>query len=280
MSLPIRYLKSLKSRRNIVFIVCVALTVFFVTLPLESGTGTYPLAIVSGNSMYPTLHNGDLVYFTAPRAPIRNGTIIVFVQGESGVGVLDSLLRPIVIHRVVGSGREPNGMIYYQTKGDNNLAPDPFVTDSSSVLGVPALVIPYAGFPFQFIGTPFGMVVVSCVLTLFFLSGVDTRMAEADEKKRLIAVFAGHSLNGEISAGEFERLKLAVEYYDDIPADFLTDPTIISTVDWLKGGGLSTRWKEETLECSDCRMPSYRISGGGRSFLICSNCTKANLKNI
>lgn len=251
---------------------CVGLTAFFVTLPLIAGTQSYPLAIVNGNSMYPTLHNGDLVFFVSPHGPIENGTIIVFVQAQSGISVLDSLLKPVLIHRVIGMGHEPGGMIYYQTKGDNNLRPDPFVTDSSNVLGVPVLVIPFAGFPFQFIGTAFGMVVLSCLATLLFLSGVDTKMEQENDKKRLIALFARHSLNGEITAQQFERLQLAVEFYDDIPTDLLNDPTIISTVDWLKGGGLFTKWKEEKVECTDCRGQSFRIAGGGKSFLICPSC--------
>jgi signal peptidase I len=267
-----RRFKLLKSKRTIFYSVGVGLTVFIVTLPLMAGTQSYPVAIVNGNSMYPTLHNGDLVFFEGAHGPIKNGTIIVFVQGQSGISVLDSVLHPVLIHRVISIGREPDGMTYYQTKGDNNLQPDPFVTDSSNVLGVAVFVVPFAGFPFQFIGTAFGMVVLSCVATLFFLSGVDTKMEQENDKKRLIALFARHSLNGEISPKQFERLQLAVEFYDDIPTDLLSDPTIISTVDWLKGGGLFTKWKEEMVECTDCRGQSFRIVGGGKSFLICPTC--------
>lgn len=267
-----RLLKSIKSKRSLALISSIALIVFFASLPLAAGTNSYPLAIVNGNSMYPTLHNGDLVFFMAVHGQVREGTIIVFVQGGSGIGILDNLLRPIVIHRVVGSGHEPNGMIYYQTKGDNNLAPDPFVTDSTNVLGVPVLVIPYAGFPFQFLTTPFGMVVISCFMTLFFLSGIDSKIEQEKEKKRLVALFARHSLNGEITPSQFERLKLAVEFYEDISPDLISDPTIISTIDWLRGGGLFTRWREERIECTDCKTPSFRIISGEKSFLFCPNC--------
>ena len=264
--------KRLPFKKQIVFGLAASAVVLLVGLPFFAGTGSYPLAIVDGNSMYPSLHNGDLVFFVGHRGVIKNGTEIVFVQGGTGVGALDSFLKPILIHRVIGQGLEPNGVIYYQTKGDNNIAADPFVTDSGNVLGVPIFVIPYVGLPVQFLKTPFGLVTVSALATLYFLSGVDTKMNESNEKKRLIALFARHSLNGEISPIQYERLKLAVEFYDDVPADLLVDPTIISTIDWLKGGGLSTKWKEEKVECTDCKAPSFRIIGGDKSFLICPHC--------
>ncbi len=264
----------IKPVRLIVLVIAVALIAIFAVLPVVAGTKTYPVAIVDGNSMYPILHSGDLVFFTYPTSSIKNGTIIVFVQGGTGVNALDSLLKPVVIHRVIAIGTEPDGMPYYQTKGDNNIAPDPFVTDQSNVLGVPLLVIPYAGMPIQFLQTPFGMVTVSALATLYFLSGIDTKMEESDEKKRLVASFARHSLNGEISAKQFERLKLAVEYFDDISPDLLTDPTMLSTIDWLKRGGLSEKWKEELVPCPDCNAKSFCIVSGDKSLLICPNCSE------
>jgi len=55
-------------------------------LPLYARTGTYPIAIVDGNSMYPKLQNGDLAYYIATNtANIPNGTVIVFVQGDTAI---------------------------------------------------------------------------------------------------------------------------------------------------------------------------------------------------
>ncbi len=253
-------------------IVATGVVVALLALPFVMQTTTYPVAVVSGNSMYPTLQNGDLVFFRAPPTTITNGSIIVFVQSGTGITALDSLLRPVLIHRVIGIEHEPSGATYYQTKGDNNIAPDPFVTDSKDVLGVPVVVIPYAGLPILFLQTPFGMVALSALATLYFLSGVDSKMEESNEKKKLVALFARHSLNGEISPKQFERLQLAVEYYDDIAPDLLTDPTIISTIDWLKGGGLHTKWEERKIPCPDCDTPSFCIVSGDKSFLICPKC--------
>jgi signal peptidase I len=260
-------------KRRILLVVSLALLLTLFALPFIAGTSTYPVAIVQGNSMYPKLQNGELVLFTAPRAPIANGTIIVFVQSASGVPALDSFLKPILIHRVVGVGQEPTGMTYYQTKGDNNIATDPFVTDSSNVLGVPVLAIPYVGLPILFLQTPYGLVAAVALVCIYFLSGVDTKIEEEDERKRLIAVFARYSLNGRISPSQFERLKLSVEFFQEMPVDLLDDPTVISVIDWLKEGNLRQEWKEEQIPCPTCGASSFRIVSGSRFFLICPTCS-------
>jgi signal peptidase I len=260
-------------KQRIVLWVSLALLVVLLALPFIAGTKTYPVAIVQGNSMYPKLQNGDLVFFSAPQGPITNGTIIVFVQSSSGVPALDSFLKPILIHRVVSVGQEPNGVADFQTKGDNNIAADPFVTDATNVLGVPVLTIPYAGLPILFLQTPYGLVAAVSLVCIYLLSSVDTKLEEEDERKRLIAVFARYSLNGRISQSQFERLKLSVEYFKEIPVDLLSDPTTVSLVDWLKEGNLREKWKEEQVPCPTCGAESLRIVTGSRFFLICPSCS-------
>ena len=167
-------------------------------------------------------------------------------------------------------------MTYFQTKGDNNQAPDPFVTDAPNVLGVPAVVIPFAGFPIIFAKSPYGMVSITAMVSLWFFSGIDSKLEEDDEKKRFIAVFARHSLNGDISVAQFERLKLAVEYYDEMPIDLLRDPTILSTVDWLRGGGLRKGWKEESQICPACGSEGVSVISGDKTLFVCTKCSQWN----
>ena len=272
MRIRLRLKKSFFSRKRLLALAAAVVIVTLASLPFFEGTKSYPVAIVDGNSMYPALHNGDLVLFGAPPSTISNGSIIVFVQGSTGVGSLDSLLKPIVIHRVVGTGTEPNGMPYYQTKGDNNQALDPFVTDQSSVLGVPSLVVPYAGWPVLFMKTPYGMVAFTALVTVFIVSGLETRVLDDEDKRRLLAVFARHSLNGEMTARDFEKVKLAVEYFEDIPTELLMDPTLISAVDWLKKGALRGKWKEALVSCPVCDARAFMIVSGDNSFLVCPEC--------
>jgi signal peptidase len=261
------------SVRRIALALGASLLVLAVAFPFVAKTSTYPMAAVEGNSMYPDLHNGDLVLFAAPSGPIENGTIIVFVQQRSGVPAFDSILQQVIIHRVIATGLEPNGVTYYQTKGDNNQAPDPFLTDAPNVLGVPTVVIPFAGFPVIFAKSPYGMVTITAMVSLWFFTGIDSRLEEDEEKKKFIAVFARHSLNGDIGVAQFERLKLAAEYYDEMPIDLLRDPTILSTVDWLRGGGLGRGWREVPQTCPQCGSEAFSIIAGDKTLLVCPRCS-------
>jgi signal peptidase len=78
-----------------------------------------PLVVVEGNSMIPTLYNGDLVFITKPQPDkITIGDIIVYESPATG---------RLVIHRVVRVYRHVSmhGLeYYYVTKGDNNPVDD------------------------------------------------------------------------------------------------------------------------------------------------------------
>jgi hypothetical protein len=163
-------------------------------------------------------------------------------------------------------------MPYYQTKGDNNQGLDPFVTDQSGVLGVPNVVVPYAGWPVLFLKTAYGLVAFAALVTIFIVSGLETKVIDEEDKRRLLAVFATHSLNGELTARVFERVKLAIEYYEDIPTEKLKDLTMISAVDWLKKGGLHGKWKEVHTLCPVCDGYAFTIVRGDDSFLLCPEC--------
>src|SRR3989449_6347405 len=217
--------------------------VVLASLPLIARTSTYPVAVVSGSSMVPALHNGDLVFYTAPHGPVKNGTIIVFVQGETGSASLDSLLKPIVIHRVVGFGYEPDGSLYYETKGDNNAGTDPFVTPASSILGVDSAAVPYAGLPIQFLQSAYGMITVVAAMSLFFFSGGDTRTSDENERKRLITAFAKHSLDGSIGPDQFEKLKM-VDECSDIPEEVLKDRNLLTHEYSMREGDIRAKWAD------------------------------------
>ena len=113
-------MKFTKKKLELLLIVLVVLGI--ILLPVYARTGSYPLAIVTGISMYPTLQNGDIVYYhsATDAANIPNGTIIVFVQDNAGNSFLDGLVRPVVIHRIVGEITQGDGQKCYETKGDNN----------------------------------------------------------------------------------------------------------------------------------------------------------------
>jgi len=250
----------------------VVLIVIF--LPLYAGTSSYPLAIVSGNSMYPTLQNGDLVFYKAINtANIPNGTIIVFVQGDTSEPLLDGLVRPVLIHRIVGEEIQSDGTILYQTKGDNNQANDPFLTKPDQVLGVATVVVPKVGLLVLFLQSPQGLIASIGIISLFYLGLQDMSRKEEKKKDNFLGALAKKVLSGDLSNEQFEKLELAVKYSDDIESYDLEDPSILSFVDWLKNGGLDQDWKIKTVVCTKCSGIAIElVEENNNSLTICFKC--------
>lgn len=205
-----------KLSKKVTIPITVAIVALLVGLPLIMGTQSYPIAIVNGNSMYPTLQNGDMVIFhSIPQQNIPNGTIIVFVQAETGSPSLDAIIRPVVIHRTIGMVVQADGTDYYKTKGDNNQLADPSLTESTYVLGTPALVIPKVGIIFLFIQSPQGLVASIGFITLFYLSSYDAKVSEGQKKEKLLTHLAKRVFGGDISTEEFKKFEIAIKYSDD-----------------------------------------------------------------
>ena len=94
--------------------------------------GPAQYAGVSGISMTPTLHDGDLTV-AVRHASYQEGDIIVF---HVPAGATDAGLQ--VIHRIVGG----NGTTGFVTEGDHNPGPDPWHPTSAYVVGRVWFVVP------------------------------------------------------------------------------------------------------------------------------------------
>jgi signal peptidase len=91
------------------------LIIVLIALRLELNVST-PLVIVEGNSMLPTLYNGDLVIiYKPPPSDINVGDIVVYRSPITG---------RLVIHRVIKINSHDGVSYYYITKGDNNPVDD------------------------------------------------------------------------------------------------------------------------------------------------------------
>jgi len=114
--------------------------------------------LLSGTSMEPTLHGGDLV-ITQARSSYRVGDVLAYriPQGEAGAG-------PLVIHRVIASGRRG-----YVLQGDNRETRDPWRPKDEDVLGAMVVHVPRAGFLLGFLRTPLGLAALAAAAALFFL---------------------------------------------------------------------------------------------------------------
>ena len=97
-----------------------------------------PISILS-NSMNPTYSRGDVIIFKKLNEDelmnIQKGQIIVYAVGEKNIA-----------HRVVNVIRQ-NEKVQYQTKGDNNNAPDMNLVKTEQIQGVYVFHIKYLGFP-------------------------------------------------------------------------------------------------------------------------------------
>ncbi|MGZ0218392.1 MAG: signal peptidase I [Acidimicrobiales bacterium] len=105
------------------------LVVIFVSYVLAQRT-----IVVSGESMEPTMHTGDIV-FVWPQSNYEVGSVVVYrvPEGQAGEGTA-------VIHRV--TGHRGDQMIL---QGDNNDSVDPWNPSAGDVLGKRVVLIPKIG---------------------------------------------------------------------------------------------------------------------------------------
>jgi len=263
---------SLKFRLNkkIGTLITIAVVALLVLLPFLLGTKTYPISIVQGNSMYPNLQNGDLVLFDqANQQFIANGTVIVFVQSDTGITMLDSLNKPIVIHRIVGSTVQADGQVFYTTKGDNNKVNDPGVVAADHVLGTPVVVVPKLGILMLFLVSPSGLVATIGIITIFYLGTYESKIKDDKLKEAFLGELALLTVNGELSEEIFRKFEIAVKYTISVETEKITDSLTLAILDWLKKGALKKGWKIKKTVCSTCSGPAHTFESNKNLLTTC-----------
>lgn len=107
---------------------------FVLFRPVSLG-GPAAYEVVTGTSMEPRLHTGDLV-ITQAQSAYAIGEVVVFrvPADEPGGGSL-------IVHRLIGG----DGASGYITRGDNKPAPDPWHPKSSDVIGRAWIELPGSG---------------------------------------------------------------------------------------------------------------------------------------
>jgi signal peptidase I len=90
--------------------------------------------LVSGTSMLPRLHTGDLV-LVEHQSSYHVGEVVAYrvPKGDVGAG-------HVVIHRIIGG----NGKTGWRLEGDNRTAPDLWYPTNHDVVGAKQLRIPHA----------------------------------------------------------------------------------------------------------------------------------------
>lgn len=113
-----------------------------------------PLTIVLSQSMHPAIHAGDLLLVTPLEGEIRQGMIVTYRKGEN-----------LITHRVAA-----NLGSRLLTKGDANERLDPYEVPLESVVGSPALIVPYLGFALAFLRTRLGWYLFVILPAALFIS--------------------------------------------------------------------------------------------------------------
>lgn len=243
-------------RSNMKFLVLgVALLAVFTLPPIIAGTPSYPLAVVSGNSMVPALHPGDMVVLRGVPAgqTIPNGTIIAYIPGQTGVSMLDPIIRPVVVHRVVNEFYQ-NGTVLYTTKGDNNIIVDSPSFSQKDVIGEVAFVIPRAGFVITFFTSATGMVAVIGVIVLLYLGTAQDKTDEAAAQVKLLRAFYRLAEAGQLPMEKFSEIERSIVYSSGEDASL----EVKSLRQWWKPRSDKECIVEQTV-CPRC---------GGEAFLI------------
>lgn len=140
-------------------------------LPQSVG-GRADWVMVSGTSMLPHLHTGDLVL--VERQPSYHvGEVVAYrvPQGQVGAGY-------VVIHRIVGG----NGRAGWRMKGDNRTAPDLWRPTNHDVIGSKTLRIPDAWFVLRLLHMPLLLGLFAGIAAFFLVAfgGEDEERARCD----------------------------------------------------------------------------------------------------
>lgn len=101
-------------------------------------------------SMAPALNTGDMVV-TAPVLPetLKVNDIVVFHTPNT--------MTNLICHRVLSIMEAPE--LTFQTKGDANKNPDPFLVPATDLVGKLAFHIPLLGYAVQFLQTKSGLII-------------------------------------------------------------------------------------------------------------------------
>jgi signal peptidase len=126
--------------------------------------------MVSGTSMLPRLHTGDLV-LVEHQSSYHVGEVVAYrvPKGQVGAG-------HVVIHRIVGG----NGSTGWKMKGDNRTAPDLWFPTNHDVIGAKELRIPDAWFVLRVFHMPALLALFASFAAFFWIAFSADEKAGAD----------------------------------------------------------------------------------------------------
>lgn len=138
----------------------------------QSLGGNASYVLVSGRSMLPRYHTGDLV-LVERRGSYHVGDVIAYRVPKG-----DPMAGAQVIHRIIG-GDAKHGFV---VKGDNRTAPDVWRPKPADIVGAKALRIPDAIVVLQFVRAPFFLALLAaCFVFVQVLVSDDDKSQDGTE---------------------------------------------------------------------------------------------------
>jgi signal peptidase len=158
-----RWRSALAAARLLVMLTFLVMWVLLLRPQALGGPATWVL--VSGNSMQPRLHDGDLV-LALRRSHYRRGDVIAYriPRGDVGAGTM-------IIHRIAGG----NGRTGFATRGDNRTVADLWRPTDAEIAGRLIASVPAVGDGLQLLRTP--LVLAAFAALAAFLSVPGRRRA-------------------------------------------------------------------------------------------------------
>lgn len=142
----------------------------------QSLGGSAGYVLVSGHSMNPLYHTGDMI-LVRRHSSYKIGDIIAYKVPKG-----DPMAGAQVIHRIIG-GNATHGFV---VQGDNRTAPDVWRPKQGDIVGSATLQIPQAVVVLQYLRSPvlLGLLAASFVFVYFLTSGTkdeeETKEEDAD----------------------------------------------------------------------------------------------------
>jgi signal peptidase len=158
--------------------VLVALMMLLAVAVLFAPRFGWQIDVVMSSSMSPAMRAGGVVV-TKPIAPdtIKLSDVIAYHSPLDG---------KLVTHRVVGI--QEHSPLYFQTKGDANEDPDPYLVPSENIVGKVRFYIPLLGYMTHFAKTPLGFILMLGIPGLIIIGlemkNIWNELSEEERRKK------------------------------------------------------------------------------------------------
>jgi signal peptidase I len=170
---PIAFNKALQRTKKVAWIVAtIAMFLFWAQLVRpDSLGGNAGYVLVSGQSMEPRYHTGDMV-MVLHRSGYHTGDVIAYRVPKG-----DAMAGAHVIHRIIG-GNAKKGFV---VQGDNRSAPDVWHPKQGDIVGSQVLRIPNAVAVLQWLRSPLLLALLAASFVFVRMIGRNKKETPADD---------------------------------------------------------------------------------------------------